>query len=139
MKLKKFDRYLVIRLEKGEEIITTMARTLHDARINGGFFFGLGVGKQLELGFFDAHKQKYIKKEFNDEYEFTSFTGNITTVNNELSIHCHVTITDNQFNAFGGHLFRGTVPATLEIIILPFSNALTRKKDDITGLNLLDL
>lgn len=139
MKLKKFDRYLVIRLEKGEEIVTTLARTLRDAEISGGFFFGLGVGKELELGYFDAHKQAYIKREFNSEYEFTSFTGNISTVNNELSIHCHVTITDNQFNAIGGHLFRGTVPATLEIIVLPFANALTRKKDDATGLNLLDL
>ena len=139
MKLKKFDKYLVIRLEKDEEIITTLGKALRDAKINGGFFFGLGVGKDLELGFFDAHKQTYTKKEFNAEYEFTSFTGNISTVNEELSIHCHVTITDNQFNASGGHLFRGIVPATLEIIVLPFSNALTRKKDDATGLNLLDL
>ncbi len=139
MKLKRFDGYLVLRLEKGEEIITTLGKTLRDQKICGGFFFGLGVGKDLELGYFDARKQAYAKKEFNDEYEFTSFLGNISTVNEELSIHCHVTITDDDFNAFGGHLFRGTVPATLEIIVFPFSSALTRKKDEATGLNLLDL
>ena len=56
-----------------------------------------------------------------------------------MSIHCHVTITDDQFNAHGGHLFRGTVPATLEIFVFPFTEPLTRRKDDTTGLNLLYL
>ena len=56
-----------------------------------------------------------------------------------MTLHCHVTITDSQFNAYGGHLFHGTVPATLEIIIFPFTEALTREKDQATGLNLLNL
>jgi predicted DNA-binding protein with PD1-like motif len=139
MKLKEYGAYLVIRLEKGEETITVLNSTLREKKIAAGFFYGLGVAKDLELAYFDARKQAYTKKEFKDEYEFTSFLGNVSTVNGELSIHCHVTITDNRFNAFGGHLFRGTVPATLEIIVFPFTSALTRKKDKVTGLNLLDL
>ena len=139
MKIQKFDCYSVVRLEKGEEIITALTQAVHDAGIKGGFFYGLGVGMNLELGYFDAHKQTYIKKVFPDEYEFTSFLGNVSSVNGELTLHCHVTITDAQFKAFGGHLFRGTVPATMEIIIFPFTEPLTRKKDQATGLNLLEL
>jgi predicted DNA-binding protein with PD1-like motif len=139
MKLLKFDSYLVVRLEKDEEVITALTQALSSAHIKGGFFYGLGVGKALELGYFDAHKQAYIKKEFPDEYEFTSFLGNVSMVNDEITIHCHVTITDAQFNAYGGHLFHGTVPATLEVIVFPFTEPLTRKKDRATGLNLLEL
>ena len=139
MKIKKFDTFSVVRLERGEEIITALTQAVKGAGINGGFFYGLGVGMNLELGYFDAHKQTYIKKVFPDEYEFTGFQGNISSINGELSLHCHVTITDAQFNAYGGHLFRGTVPATLEIIIFPFTQALTRKRDQATGLNLLEL
>lgn len=139
MKIRKFDTYSVVRLEKGEEIIASLTQAVNDTGIKGGFFYGLGVGMDLELGYFDAHKQTYIKKVFPDEYEFTSFQGDISHVNGELSLHCHVTITDAQFQAYGGHLFRGTVPATLEIIIFPFTDALTRKKDEATGLNLLEL
>jgi predicted DNA-binding protein with PD1-like motif len=139
MKLLKFDTYLVVRLEKDEEIITTLTNAINSAGIKGGFFCGLGVGTNLQLGYFDAHKQTYIKREFPDEYEFTSFLGNISKVNGELTIHCHVTITDAQFHAYGGHLFRGTVPATLEIVIFPFTKPLTRKHDQATGLNLLEL
>ena len=80
-----------------------------------------------------------MRKEFHDEYEFTSLVGNASMIDGDLSIHCHVTITDAEFNAYGGHLFRGTVPATLEIIVLPFTSPLTRFHDEKTGLNLLEL
>ena len=139
MKLHKFDSYWVVRLEKDEEIIAALTQAMSSEQIKGGFFYGLGVGKNLELGYFDAHKQAYAKKLFPDEYEFTSFLGNVSIVNDEVTIHCHVTITDAQFNAYGGHLFSGTVPATLEVIIIPFTKLLTRSKDHATGLNLLEL
>jgi len=139
MKLRKFGMYIVIRMEKDEEIIATLTRAIQEAQITGGFFYGLGVGKDLELGYFDAHKQVYTQKKFDDEYEFTSLLGNISIVNGETIIHCHVTITDSQFNAYGGHLFRGTVPATIEVIVIPFSEPLNRKLDKTTGLNLLEI
>ena len=62
MKLLKFDSYLVVRLEKDEDIITALTQAIRSAQMKGGFFYGLGVGKALELGYFDAHKQAYIKK-----------------------------------------------------------------------------
>ena len=139
MKLKKFDSYLVLRLEKDEEIISALKEGIKRAGIEGAFFFGLGVGKNLELGFFDAHTKNYVKKRFSDEYEFTSLAGNITVVDGQITVHCHVTITDEKFQAFGGHLFQGIVPATLEIILLPFGQPLTRYLDSATGLNLLEL
>ncbi len=139
MKSQKFKEYLIIRLEKGEEIIRGLTQAVNKAMLKGAFFYGLGVGRDLELGYFDAHEQKYIRKKFTDEYEFTSFSGNVSMVNGEMSIHCHVTVTDKQFHAFGGHLFHGIVPATLEIIVFPISEPLTREKDDATGLNLLQL
>jgi len=139
MKSRKFGSYLVIRLEKDEEIIATLTRAIRDQEITGGFFYGLGVGKDLELGYFDAHRQTYFKKKFDDEYEFTSFLGDISIISGETVIHCHVTISDAQFNAYGGHLFRGTVPATLEVIVIPLTEPLNRKLDKITGLNLLDV
>jgi len=139
MKWKIFDPYLVIRLEKGEEIITALKYGIQNAGIEGGFFYGLGVGTELELGYFDAHKKTYIRKKFDGEYEFTSMAGNVSVVDSEIMIHCHVTITDAEFHAFGGHLFKGTVPATLEVIVFPFAQQLARGHDQTTGLNLLEL
>ncbi len=139
MGIKKFHGYYVIRLEKGEEIITSINQAFKYERIKGAFFFGIGVGKDLVLGYFDAHKRAYIKKTFEAEYEFASLSGNISRLNKEIIVHCHVTITSNNFNAFGGHLFKGTVPATCEIIMLPFARALKRKRDKSTGLDVLEV
>lgn len=139
MKWKKFDQYHVVRLERDEEIISALTHAARSAGIEGGFFYGLGVGKDLELGYFDAHNKNYVRKKFDDEYEFTNIVGNISLVEGELTVHCHVTIADAEFNTFGGHLFSGTVPATLELIIFPFTQPLVRSHDLITGLKLLKL
>ena len=139
MQIKKFSNYYVVRLQKGDEIITALRNAAGTRKIKGAFFLGLGVGKDLVLGYFDAGRKGYVKKVFEGEYEFTSLTGNISKFEDNMIIHCHVTITDEKFNAFGGHLFQGIVPATCEIIIFPFTRILRRKKDKDTGLNLLDV
>lgn len=139
MFVRKIDGYYVMRLEKGEEIISSISQAFDHKRLNGAFFFGIGVGKDVVLGYFDAHKKSYIKKVFRGEYEFTSLYGNVSLYNKEIIVHCHATITNNDFNAFGGHLFHGTVPATCEIVLLPFTESLRRRKDRATGLKLLNV
>lgn len=139
MYYKKFKSYYVLRLQKGEEIIATLIKFVKKNRIKGAFLYGLGVGEKLTVGYFDAHKKSYIKRQFRGEYEFTSFLGNISYFNKEPVVHIHITITDAKFNAAGGHLFEGYVPATCEIFIIPLPGKLLRKKDTGTGLNLFDL
>lgn len=139
MRMKKYSTYYIIRLEKDEEIITAIKTAARRARIRGAFFFGLGVGKDLVLGYYDPHQKKYIKKAFQGEYEFTSLAGNITYANNDRIVHSHVTITNSDFAAFGGHLFQGTVPATCEIIVFPLPRSLRRTHDSLTGLKLLEI
>jgi len=139
MKIEKFDTSYVVRLEKGEDIIGALKQAAASRNIKSGFFFGLGVGQDLTLGYFDAVNKYYIKKTFDGEYEFSGFAGNISKFGEETIVHCHVTITDRDFHAFGGHLFEGTVPATCEIVIVPFAGGLKRRKDETTGLNVLDI
>jgi predicted DNA-binding protein with PD1-like motif len=139
MLIKKFDQYYVLRLHKNDEIITTVKKAAERQKINGAFFFGLGVGSNVVLGYFDVDQRTYIKKAFEGEYEFTSFSGNISTYNGDTVVHCHVTLANRDFDAVGGHLVQATVPATCEIVIFPFSATLKRKKDRDTNLAVLDI
>lgn len=139
MKIKKFGAYYVLRIEPAEEILTTLEHAAQQKRIKGAFFIGLGVGNDLVLGYFNARKRTYVKKLFEGEYEFSNLSGNISTFNEKIAIHCHVTISNSRFHAFGGHLFQGTVPATCEIIIMPFNRPLKRREDKSTGLRLLNI
>jgi len=136
--MKRQDYYLV-RLKKDAEVITALKKLAKRKRIKGAFFFGLGVGKDITLGYYALKNKNYIKRKFIGEYEFTSLVGNISLLKKEIIIHCHVTITDNKFNAYGGHLFEGTIHGTCEIIVIPLDRKLKRKRDRVTGLNLLDI
>lgn len=136
MRLKRYKNYYVLRLEKGEEIVTSLTNFTKKTRIKGAFLYGLGVGEKFTLGYFDAHKKTYIKERFKGEYEFTSLLGNISYFKKQPVIHIHVTITDKKFNAFGGHLFEGFIPATCEIMVFSVMQRLERKRDNETGLNL---
>lgn len=128
-----------MRLERGEEIVTALKNFAEKSKIKGAFIFGLGVGKELTLGYFNAHNKTYIKKRFKGEYEFTSILGNISYFEKNPVVHIHVTITDKKFNAYGGHLFEGYVPATLELMAFNLFDNLNRFSDKKTGLNLLNL
>jgi predicted DNA-binding protein with PD1-like motif len=139
MLIKKFDRYYVLRLHKNNEIITALKEAAENQKINGAFFFGLGVGSSVVLGYFDVNKRTYIKKAFEGEYEFTSFSGNISTYSGDTIIHCHVTLTNRDFDAVGGHLVQASVAATCEIVIFPFTGILKRKRDRDTNLLVLDV
>ncbi len=139
MKAKKVGSSYVVRLEKGEEIIASLARFASKQKLRGAFFFGLGVARNLTLGYFDADKKLYIKKRFAGEYEFTSLVGNISHFGKQIVVHAHATITDRRFRAFGGHIFEAYIPATCEIVVLALGSKLTRQKDLATGLNLLRL
>lgn len=139
MDIQKNGDYILLRIAKGEEIISALKQITQDHKIKGAFFLGLGVGQDIVLGYYDSHKKAYVKKLFEGEYEFTNLSGNIAFFKKEIIVHCHVTISDDQFHAFGGHLFQGTVPATCEIVVFPFKKSLKRKKDPHTGLALLAL
>ena len=52
-------------------------------------------------------------------------------------VHAHVTLSDEQGNAFGGHLAPGTVIFACEFVIQELAgDALTRGFDEQTGLPL---
>lgn len=129
----------ILRLNRGEEIITTLKDFIKDKKIHGGFLIGLGAGKEITLGFYDADKKTYHKRFFADDHEYTSLTGNISYLDDEPVIHIHAVISAANFVSYSGHLFSGKVSATCEIFITLLDKKLIRKADPTVGLNLMQL
>ncbi len=129
----------VIKLDTGEEIISTLKNFVRDNKIKGGFLSGIGTGNEITLGFYDAEKKVYHKRFFPDDHEFASLTGNISYLDDDPIIHIHCTIGPLNFVTFSGHLFSAKVGATCEIMINLSDKKLIRKPDAKTGLNLLNL
>jgi predicted DNA-binding protein with PD1-like motif len=139
MQFKKIKDGFMLRLMKGEEIISTLSSFVQEQNIPGGFVFGLGAFNDATLGYFDAEKKEYVKNSFKEDLEFGSLTGSISYVEGKPFVHAHVVAGGADSKAYFGHLFSATISATGEFFIIPSDSLIERKPDTDTGLNLLDL
>jgi len=139
MKYKKIESTYVIRLEKGERVIEKLLGLCEKEKIKAGYFNGLGALSEVELRHFNLMTKEYSSKKLSGLYEITSLHGNISEMSGKSYIHAHIVVGDSQLNSWSGHLNEATVSATCEIFLVKVDGVITRKKDEATGLNLLDI
>ncbi len=94
---------------------------------------------EVELAHYTVENKKYASKIFKQPLEIVNMVGNITTMNNEVYLHCHITLSDEGMNAIGGHLKEAIISATCEIFLVGLNTDINRKYDDFIGLNLMDI
>ncbi|MBI2652457.1 DNA-binding protein [Candidatus Woesearchaeota archaeon] len=139
MKFKKIKGTYFIRLERGEKLIETLKNFCEKQKIKCGYFFGIGALDEVELAHYIVETKKYTSKIFKQPLEIINMNGNITTMNKEVYLHCHITLSDENMKAIAGHLKEGRISATCEIILVKLNSKINRKYDDIIGLNLIDV
>lgn len=138
MNFKKIKDTCFIRLERGEKIVENLMAFCSKNKINCGYFFGIGALGEVELAHYIVESKKYTSKVFKQPLEIINMNGNITTMENKIYMHCHITLSDEKMDAIGGHLKEGVISATCEIILVKLDANIGRKHDDFIGLNLLD-
>ncbi|MGH8003126.1 MAG: PPC domain-containing DNA-binding protein [Limisphaerales bacterium] len=139
MQYRKVENGYFLRLEKGEEVLSSIVQFAAKENIGSGAFFGLGAINNIELGYYDLEARKYEKETFKDDMEVGNITGNIASLDGKPFVHTHVTVSSKDLKAFTGHLFSAEVALTLEIFVFTASAKIERKMDATIGLNLLDL
>lgn len=127
MFFKKTFRGYVVRLEKGEEVISTISQLAEKEKIPGGFLLGLGAVRDVTLGYFDVEKKEYIKKSSEAEFELSSLVGDIFYFEGKPGVHAHATLSDPEFKIIGGHLFSALATATVELFIYLTDEVLKKK------------
>ena len=60
--------------------------------------------------------------------------GNLTLKEGDLFVHSHITFSDINFNAYGGHLFDCKIAVAGEFLIFRSPTEINRKYDDEIGL-----
>ncbi len=138
MIFKQINDNYIIKLEKNEKIIETLTGFLKKKKITSGYFFGIGAVSKAEIAHFNL-KKKYSYKILNEPLEIISLLGNIATLDKQIIIHAHITLSDSEMNVYGGHLKEVTISATCEIILKKINKNLNRRLDNKINLNLLDL
>ena len=112
MEFKKFGNVYVVRVDKDEEIIETLKGFCATNQITLGWVSGIGAVNRVTLGLFETKPKRYIAEELTGDFEITALSGNITTMNKEVYVHLHVTVSDLQHKTYGGHLTSAIVSAT---------------------------
>ena len=136
MKYRKEGSHYLISLYPGDEINSSFEKLAGIEEINCAWIHGIGAVTDLEIGYYDLPTKNYFRKNFNNEYELTSLSGNISIKDSNIFSHTHINFSDNNFNVYGGHLFEGEISAAGEFILIFGENSINRKYDDFTGLAL---
>jgi len=128
----------IVRIDKGEEIVTSLEKFCEQRNIRAGSIIGLGAAGKIEIGHFEAETKKYHSKVFKGDLEIAPLTGNISTKDGAPYLHMHINFSNAELKAFSGHLNSAVVSATFECIIEKYEGEIERKFDSNIGLNLLE-
>jgi len=126
-------------LESGEEAMEQILAFADAKKIAASQFTAIGAFSETTVGFFDFSIKDYKKTHFNQQMEVLSLMGDITIFKDEYKIHGHIVLAKEDGSAYGGHLMKGIVHPTLEIILTESPVYLQRKMDKDAGIPLIKI
>lgn len=136
MEYKRFNNKIVVRIDRGEEVLETIKKIAIKENIKLANVNALGATNNFTVGVYNVEEKKYYSNSFQGNYEIVSLTGSINTMNNEFYTHIHMSCGDEKGNVVGGHLNSAIVSATCEMFIDIIDGYVDRYKDEEIGLNL---
>lgn len=138
MEYRRFNDKLIVRLDPGDELISSIMKIAEKEEILFASVTGIGASNNAVIGVYDLENRQYFKKRFDDKnYEIVSLAGNINRMNNEPYTHLHAVIGNPQgSNCEGGHLNEAVISATAEIVIQIIEAEVGREFSEKIGLNL---
>ena len=137
MEYRRFSDKIVLRIDRGEDIVEKLKELCELENISLGSISGIGAVMETEIGIFNVKTQQYFSKTIKGLFEVSNLSGNISKMNGETYLHLHITIGDVKKNeVYAGHLNKAVVGATAEIIVIVIDGEVDRRKDETVGLNL---
>ena len=139
VKTRKIGNKVFVRIDKGEELMGNLKKACEEHGVRAGLVYGIGATDKAVIGFFDPVEKSYLPMERVGDHEITSLAGNISTIDEKVFPHIHITLADDTFNVVGGHLNSAIISVTCEIVIEVADGKVERAFDQEKGVNLWDL
>lgn len=136
MDYRRFDNTLVVRMDKGDEIVETVKALAVKENIKLANVSALGATDDFTIGVFLVGEKKYQANNFKGYFEIVSLVGTINTMNGEVYCHLHMSAGNDKGEVFGGHLNSARISATCEMVIQIIDGEVDRYFDEDVGLNL---
>ena len=75
---KRFNNKIIVRIDKGEEIVESLTKVCKENNITLGSVSGIGATNKVKIGLFDVDSKEYHSKELVGNYEIAPLSGNIS-------------------------------------------------------------
>ena len=141
MDYRKYSNKLYVRLDKGDEIITTLLRVCEAEKLTAAQIQGIGGCGRVTVGVFDAEKKRYNETTVSGLLEMISLDGNLTVFEDKPYLHLHASFAyreDGEIRLLAGHLLSAKISLTGEIVITPADGMIGRKYIDELGIRVWD-
>ncbi|SCL23451.1 hypothetical protein GA0070624_2739 [Micromonospora rhizosphaerae] len=130
-------RVLVVVCDKGEEAVVAVGAALREQRLLAARVSAVGGFADAEVGWFDREAGDYRRIPVAEQVEVLSLLGDVAEQDGEPALHVHAVLGRSDGSTVGGHLLRGEVWPTLEVIISEVAPELAKRVDSETGLALI--
>lgn len=137
MRVQRSGNEHILIFDPGDEVLETLTRYLAEQRIAAGRFQAIGGLKQFQLRYFDTAIMQYQARDFDQQVEVLSLVGDVSLREGQPFIHSHTVLGTADYQTLGGHLGRGIVEPTLEMILTALDTELVREQDRRSGLDLI--
>ena len=139
MEYRLFNDTYVIRMDRGEEIISSLTEFCRAEHVTLGAVEALGAADHVLIGLYDVGARQYHKHSFDEPMEITSLVGSISTKDGEPYLHLHINLCREDMSVIGGHLNECRISATCEMFVRKLDGRVERRLDEaVTGLNLYE-
>ncbi|MBE6098207.1 MAG: DUF296 domain-containing protein [Schwartzia succinivorans] len=146
MDYKKMGAHVYIRVDKGDEILSSIRRVCSEMDVKSATFLGIGACDKVVVATFIPSKQNFLHHERNGMLEMISLQGNIVTNDKgELIEHAHGMFAylkqdSGEMAYLGGHLLSAQVSYTAEIVLDTVEHGyIGHQFDPITKINVWKL
>lgn len=130
---------LAIVFETGDEVIAGLKQAAREYNLAASHFTAIGAFSELVVGFFNAETKEYQQTSIHQQMEVLSLIGSVSLLKAEPQLHAHIVVGLSDATTRGGHLMRGIVRPTLEVVLVESPVHLRRQFDPGAGLPLIDL
>jgi len=137
-KLLDADTWALV-FDRGDEAIAGLEAFVREQELTAASFTGIGAFSEAMLGYFDWQSKEYEEIPISEQVEVLSLIGDVAEKDGEPAVHAHVVLGLRDGSARGGHLLRGIVRPTLEVVLHRSPAHLRKRHDAASGLALIDL
>jgi predicted DNA-binding protein with PD1-like motif len=132
-------RTFVVVLETGDEVMSCLQRFAEAEGLSAAQVTAIGAFERAELAYFDWETKTYQPIPIGEQVEVATLLGDIALdAQDKPSLHLHAVLGKRSGAAVAGHVTMGVVRPTLEVVITETPAHLCRRKDEDTGLALID-